>query len=107
MAPTPERAVVTWVMGSPAPARPEYGLSFSQESERRFLRCRASVRTAIRGHLQSIALAAAIPSRRSKPPGHTEPPLRFYVYEGYRVVYQLDEQTRRVVVLDLAAVPSP
>jgi mRNA-degrading endonuclease RelE of RelBE toxin-antitoxin system len=64
------------------------------------------VRAAIRERLESIALAAAKPSRRSKQTGSKEPPMRFYVYEGYRVVYQVDEQTRRVVILDLAAVRS-
>jgi mRNA-degrading endonuclease RelE of RelBE toxin-antitoxin system len=56
--------------------------------------------------LESIALEAAKPGRRVKQPGRKEPPLRFYVYEGYRVVYQVDEQTRRVVVLDLTQVLS-
>jgi mRNA-degrading endonuclease RelE of RelBE toxin-antitoxin system len=90
----------------PTPPRSEYALRFSKETERRLGRCRASVRAAIRGRLESIALAAAKPSRRSKQPGPNEPPLRFYVYEGYRVVYQVDEATRRVIVLDLAAVPA-
>ena len=89
-----------------APARPEYALRFSQGTERRLLRCRASLRAAIRERLESIALEAAKPSRRLKPSGRKEPPLRFYVYEGYRVVYQVDEETRRVVVLDLAQVSS-
>jgi len=31
---------------------------------------------------------------------------RFYVYESFRFVYQVDPGTRRVVVLDIAAVPS-
>jgi mRNA-degrading endonuclease RelE of RelBE toxin-antitoxin system len=90
----------------PTPPRAEYALRFSKETERRLLRCRASVRTAIRERLETIALAAAKPSRRSKQPGPNEPPLRFYVYEGYRVVYQVDEATRRIVVLDLGAVPA-
>jgi mRNA-degrading endonuclease RelE of RelBE toxin-antitoxin system len=90
----------------PTPLRAEYALRFSTETERRFLRCRATVRAAIRERLESIALAAAKPGRRSKQPSRKEPPLRFYVYEGYRVVYQVDEGTRRVVVLDLVAVPA-
>lgn len=90
----------------PTPPRSEYALRFSSETERRFLRCRASVRAAIRERLESIAVAAAKPGQRSKPLARKEPPMRFYVYEGYRVVYQVDEQTRRVVVLDLAAVRS-
>jgi mRNA-degrading endonuclease RelE of RelBE toxin-antitoxin system len=90
----------------PTRPRAEYALKFSKETERRLLRCRAAVRVAIRGRLESIALAAAKPSRRSKQAGPNEPPMRFYVYEGYRVVYQVDEATRRIIVLDLAAVPS-
>jgi mRNA-degrading endonuclease RelE of RelBE toxin-antitoxin system len=90
----------------PTPPRNEYALRFSKETERRLRRCRASVRAAIRGRLESIAQAAANPRRRTKQPGPNEPPLRFYVYEGYRVVYQVDEATHRVIVLDLAAVPS-
>jgi mRNA-degrading endonuclease RelE of RelBE toxin-antitoxin system len=88
----------------PTPPPTEYALRFSSETERRFLRCRASVRAAIRERLESIALAAAKPRLRSKQPGPNEPPLRFYDYEGYRVVYQVDEATRRVIVLDLATV---
>jgi hypothetical protein len=30
--------------------------------------------------------------------GSEEPPLRFYVFEGYRVSYAIDPVTRRVVV---------
>jgi mRNA-degrading endonuclease RelE of RelBE toxin-antitoxin system len=89
-----------------SPSRPGYALGFSRETERRLLRCRASLRAAIRERLESIALEAAKPGRRVKQPGRKEPPLRFYVYEGYRVVYQVDEQTRRVVVLDLTQVLS-
>jgi mRNA-degrading endonuclease RelE of RelBE toxin-antitoxin system len=96
--------LLTTTMASPS--RPGYALGFSRETERRLLRCRASLRAAIRERLESIALEAAKPGRRLKQPGRKEPPLRFYVYEGYRVVYQVDEQTRRVVVLDLTQVLS-
>ena len=89
-----------------APPQPDYAVRFSRETERRLLRCRASLRAAIRERLDNIARDAAKPTRRAKPAGRKEPPLRFYVYDGYRVVYQLDEQTRRVVVLDLAPVTS-
>jgi mRNA-degrading endonuclease RelE of RelBE toxin-antitoxin system len=104
MAPTPGGGILSKAM--PTPPRAVYALRFSSETERRFLRCRASVRSAIRERLESIALAATKPGRRAKQPGPNEPPLRFYVYEGYRVVYQVDQATRRVIVLDLAAVPS-
>lgn len=89
----------------PTPPPAEYALRFSNETERRLLRCRAAVRAAIRERLDSVARAAAKPGRRSKQPGANEPPMRTYVCEGFRVVYQVDEATRRVVVLDLAAVP--
>jgi mRNA-degrading endonuclease RelE of RelBE toxin-antitoxin system len=89
------------------PARAEYAVRFTKETERRFLRYRTSVRTAIRVRLDAIAAEAAGNAvRRLKPPRRNEPPLRFYVYDGYRVVYQVDEATRRVVILDLAAVPA-
>jgi mRNA-degrading endonuclease RelE of RelBE toxin-antitoxin system len=104
MAPTPAAAVLTKTMA--APPRPKYALSFSRETEGRLLRCRASLRAVIRERLESIALEAAKPTRRLKQPRRKEPPLRFYVYEGYRIAYQVDERTRRVVVLDLVQVPS-
>jgi mRNA-degrading endonuclease RelE of RelBE toxin-antitoxin system len=104
MAPIPGRAILSNAM--PTPPRAEYALRFSKETERRLVRCRASVRAAISERLESIALAAAKLGKRAKQPGPNEPPLRFYVYEGYRVVYQVDAATRRVIVLDLVAVPS-
>jgi len=104
MAPTPGKALLTNAMA--AAPRPKYALRFSRETESRLLRCRASLRTAIRERLDTIAVEAAKPTRRLSRPGRKEPPLRFYVYEGYRVVYQVDEQTRRIVVLDLAQVSS-
>jgi mRNA-degrading endonuclease RelE of RelBE toxin-antitoxin system len=104
MASLPVRALLTNAMV--ASRRSAYALRFSRETERRLLRCRASLRAAIQERLESIALEAAKPTRRLKRPARKEPPLRFYVYEGYRVVYQVDEQTRRVVVLDLVQVPS-
>lgn len=104
MARTLEKALLTNAMT--AASRPEYALRFSGETERRLQRCRASLRAAIRERLESIVLEAGRPIRRLKRPGRKEPPLRFYVYEGYRVVYQVDEQTRRVVVLDLVQVPA-
>ena len=90
-----------------APARSTgYSLAFSGEVERRFLRYRASIRAAIRQRLEDIVAAAGKSGPRAKMLARKEPPLRFYVYEGFRVVYQVDPGTRRVVVLDIAAVPS-
>ena len=102
----PAGGITTRAMGR-APARStEYSLEFTREVERRFLRYRASIRTAIRQRLEDIVAAAGKARARAKMLVGKEPPLRFYVYEGFRVVYQVDLQTRRVVVLDIAAVPS-
>ena len=49
-----------------------------------------------------IATAATKGPVASKAAAQKQPPLRFYVYEGYRVFYQVDAGTRRVVVLDLS-----
>ena len=90
-----------------APARTQqYALAFSQDVERRFLRCRASIRAVIRQRLEDIVAAAGNSRARAKIAVRNEPPLRFYVYEGFRVAYQIDPGTRRVVVLDIAPVPS-
>jgi mRNA-degrading endonuclease RelE of RelBE toxin-antitoxin system len=89
------------------PPRPiEYGLELSTEIERRLARCRPSIRKAIRSRLDEIVVAAAKARRPSDQPDRNEPPLRFYAYEGYRVLYQVDAGTRRVVVLDLAPATS-
>jgi len=90
-----------------APARSkEYSLAFSRDVERRFLRCRASIRAVIRKRLEDIVAAAGKARGRSKMLARKEPPLRFYVYEGFRIVYQVDPGTHRVIVLDIAAVTS-
>ena len=93
-------------MGSTRARTHEYSLAFPPEVERRFRRCRASTRAAISQRLQDIISAAGRSRARSYRIGSQEPPLRFYVYEGFRVVYQVDPGTRRVIVLDIAAVPS-
>jgi hypothetical protein len=82
-------------------ATTDYGLRMSPEIEGRMRRCRASVRAAIQRQLADIAASAGSNRRRPKMPDQKQPPLRFYVYEGYRVAYQLDSETRRVVVLDI------
>jgi mRNA-degrading endonuclease RelE of RelBE toxin-antitoxin system len=86
-------------------ATAEYSFQISDEIEGRMRRCRASVRTAIREKLGEIATSAGKGRRRAKVLDRKEPPLRFYVYEGYRVAYQLDSAGRRVVVLDVELLP--
>jgi mRNA-degrading endonuclease RelE of RelBE toxin-antitoxin system len=82
----------------------DYELHIPAEIAGRLGRWRAPVRTAIRDRLREIALAAGSSPKKAKRLAPKEPPLRFYVYEGYRVFYQIDPSTRRVVVLDLARV---
>lgn len=81
----------------------KYELHVPDEIAKRIRRCRASVRRAIEARLDEIAQAAAErrPSRRREPAPASGPPLRFYVFEGYRVFYRLDPRTRRIVVLEL------
>ena len=94
-------------MMATAPARTQqYSLAFSGDVERRFMRCRVSIRAAIRKRLEDIAAAAGNSRARTKTLARKEPPLRFSVYEGFRIVYQVDPGTRWVVVLDIAAVTS-
>jgi len=83
----------------------EYRLHVSEALEKRMLRCRAPVRDAIRKRLRQIAIAAGRARRRVKALAPGEPPLRFYVYEGHRIAYELDAPSRRVVVLDIQLLP--
>src|SRR3954469_3072705 len=79
----------------------EYGLHIPDELVKRMRRCRAPVRDAIRERLRQIAIGAGKARQRVKAAAPREPPLRFYVYEGYKIAYQLDAADRRVVVLDI------
>ena len=83
----------------------DYGFHISGELEKRMRRCRAPMRAAIRKRLDEIAASAGKGARRAKTPSGKAPPLRFYVYEGYRIAYQLDSKSREVVVLDLQLLP--
>jgi hypothetical protein len=82
-----------------------YGIDVSAKLAGRIGRCRVSMRDAIRESLRSIAVTAGKSVRRTPAGARKGPPLRFYVYEGYRIFYQLDARTRRVVVLDFGVVP--
>jgi hypothetical protein len=84
---------------------PEYGFHVPDEIEKRMRRCRAPMRAAIRKRLDEIAASAGKGGRRVKISARKEPALRFYVYEGYRIDYQLDPESRQVVVLDLELLP--
>jgi mRNA-degrading endonuclease RelE of RelBE toxin-antitoxin system len=83
----------------------DYAFQLSDEIEGQRRRCRASVRTAIRKRLAEIAESAGQSRRRGKAADKKVPPLRFYVYEGYRIAYQLDSSRRRVIILNLEVLP--
>ena len=70
-------------------------------TERRMVPYRVSIRQAIRTRLgqNSRARGKGPPARASA--ARKQPMLRFNADEGYRIAYQVDSQTRRVVVLIL------
>jgi hypothetical protein len=84
----------------------EYKVHLGTGIENRIGRCRASVRAAVDANLRNIAATAGDSHGRSRAPLKKGPSMRFYVYEGYRIFYQLDPRTRRVVVLDFGVVPT-
>ena len=84
----------------------EYKVHLATGIEGRIGRCRASVRAAVGASLRNIAATAGASHGRARASLKKGPSMRFYVYEGYRIFYQLDPRTRRVVVLDFGAVPA-
>ena len=82
----------------------EYKIHLGTGIESRIGRCRASVRAAVGASLRNIAVTAG--ESHARAPSKKGPSMRFYVYEGYRIFYQLDPRTRRVVVLDFGVVPA-
>jgi mRNA-degrading endonuclease RelE of RelBE toxin-antitoxin system len=80
----------------------QYTLHIPEDVERQLRQCRVSIRESIQKRLQEITEdATARPASRRKAAAATGPPLRFYVYEGFRVSYQVNPLTRSVVVLKL------
>jgi mRNA-degrading endonuclease RelE of RelBE toxin-antitoxin system len=79
-----------------------YTLQIPADIERQLQKCRASLRLSIGKRLREIVEGATIgvPPRRPAlaPRG---PPLRFYVFEGFRVSYQVNPTTRSIIVLKL------
>jgi mRNA-degrading endonuclease RelE of RelBE toxin-antitoxin system len=79
-----------------------FTLHIPKDVQGQLRRCRTSIRESIRKRLQEIVESLAIrPTLPGKAPALGGPGLRFYVYEGYRVSYQVDPLTRRLVVLKL------
>ncbi len=82
----------------------QYTLHIPEDVERQLRQCRAPIRQSIRKRLQEIVDGvAAHPVTRKKAAATKGPPLRFYIYEGYRVFYQVNPADRRVTVLELRA----
>ena len=74
-----------------------YTLQMTEEIERRLAKLRTSLRVSVRERLQAIVdSAAGVPSVPQQ-----GPPLRFYVFEGCRVFYQINPGTRTVQVLEI------
>jgi hypothetical protein len=84
----------------------EYKVHLGTGIEGRIGRSRASVRAAVGDSLRNIAITAGESHGRARGLAKKGPLMRFYVYEGYRVFYQLDQRTRRVMVLNFDVVPA-
>ena len=83
----------------------EYKVHLGTGIEGRIGRCRASVRAAVGDSLRNIAITAGESHGRAPAVSKMGPLMRFYVYEGCRVFYQLDQRTRRVMVVDFGVMP--
>jgi mRNA-degrading endonuclease RelE of RelBE toxin-antitoxin system len=81
----------------------KYALHIPTALDRRLKRCREAVRTAIRTQLQEIADGAG-KTGKVKLLTNGAPGLRFYIHESYKVSYEVDVKSRRVVLLDLGLV---
>lgn len=94
---------------SSVPPMTPFTLHIGDDIQRKLDRCPASMRTSIRKRLQTtiddLTKGKAPPGRRTAklPPAVPfGPPLRFYVWEGYRVTYRVNPADRSVVVLELS-----
>jgi mRNA-degrading endonuclease RelE of RelBE toxin-antitoxin system len=81
----------------------QYTLHIPDEIERQLSRCRVVLRESIRSRLDQIVKDASSRVVKGKPAAPKGPAQRFYVFEGYRVSYQVDPITHRVVVVKLRA----
>jgi mRNA-degrading endonuclease RelE of RelBE toxin-antitoxin system len=81
----------------------QFTLQIPDDVERQLRRCRMSLRASIRKRLQAIVQDADKAKARKISAAAKGPPLRFYVYEGFRVSYEVNPKTRTVVVLELRA----
>jgi len=91
----------------PLPATPlrQYTLTLTGDIARQLRRCRLSIREAIELKLQGIVATAPARPARSPAVPTAGPALRFYVFEGYRVSYEIRPATRTVAVLEIRNEP--
>jgi mRNA-degrading endonuclease RelE of RelBE toxin-antitoxin system len=80
-----------------------FTLHIHKSVERQLNRCRASIRKTIGDRLQALVDDLTIRPVASKSAVAEGPPLRFYVWEGYRISYQVNPFTHVVEVLELRA----
>jgi len=73
------------------------------EIDRRMRRYRVSIRQAIRTRLGQIAERAGKARQPEASAARKQPMLRFNADEGYRIAYQVDSQTRRVLDVEVRA----
>jgi hypothetical protein len=78
----------------------QYTLQVPKDVERQLSGCRLSIRRSIEARIQTIVAEASSKGTRAASQG---PPLRFYVFEGCRVTYQVNPVTRTVHLLKLRA----
>ena len=83
----------------------QYTLQMNKDVARQLQNCRSSIRQSIERKLQEIVAMTADRLIAKRLPRPTGPPLRFYVFEGYRVSYQVNPSTRNVIVLGLRPEP--
>jgi mRNA-degrading endonuclease RelE of RelBE toxin-antitoxin system len=80
-------------------AMSKFTLEIPDEIERQLRKCRGVIQKSIQKRLADILESVAASPKKTASSGG--PPLRFYVYEGFRVSYQINPATRRVVVLNI------
>ena len=86
-----------------------FTLHIGDDIQRKLDRCPTSMRASIRKRLQAtiddLTDGEPAPRRRAAKGAAVVPfgpPLRFYVWEGYRVSYRVNPVDRSVVVLELS-----
>lgn len=83
----------------------DFALQIPARIEGQLRKSKKTIRDSVKERLREIARTSASPSEIGAAPAIVGPPLRFYVFDGYRISYELDLASHRVVVLDVQCVP--